>query len=64
MSSPPHGRRLSARGAMRYCPVVTPTLGALFQSQFYAEVAAGSSPVIAADGRHTVLFVHPGQRRH
>ncbi len=30
---------LSARGAMRYCPVVTPTLGALFQSQFYAEVA-------------------------
>ena len=51
---------LSVRGAMRYCQVVTPTLGALFQSQFYAEVAAGSSPVIAADGRHTVLFVIEG----
>ena len=51
---------LRARGAMRYCQVVTPTLGALFQSQFYAEVAAGASPVIAADGRHTVLFVFQG----
>jgi CDGSH-type Zn-finger protein/mannose-6-phosphate isomerase-like protein (cupin superfamily) len=51
---------LTERGAMRYCPVVTPTLGALFQSQFYAQVAAGSSPVIAADGRHTVLFVLAG----
>ena len=30
----------NARGAMRYCQVVTPSLGALFQSQFYAEVAA------------------------
>jgi CDGSH-type Zn-finger protein/mannose-6-phosphate isomerase-like protein (cupin superfamily) len=52
---------LNARGAMRYCQVVTPTLGALFQSQFYAEVAAGASPVIAADGRHTVLFVIQGR---
>jgi mannose-6-phosphate isomerase-like protein (cupin superfamily) len=52
---------LSERGAMRYCQVVTPTLGALFQSQFYAVVAGGSSPVIAADGRHTVLFVIEGK---
>ncbi len=51
---------LHARGSMRYCQVVTPTLGALFQSQFYAEIAAGSSPIIAADGRHTVLFVMQG----
>jgi mannose-6-phosphate isomerase-like protein (cupin superfamily)/CDGSH-type Zn-finger protein len=52
---------LLPRGAMRYCKVVTPALGALFQSQFYAEVSAGSSPVIAADGRHTVLFVTQGE---
>jgi CDGSH-type Zn-finger protein/mannose-6-phosphate isomerase-like protein (cupin superfamily) len=52
---------LIPRGAMRYCQVVTPTLGALFQSQFYAEVAGGSSPVIAADERHTVLFVTHGK---
>jgi mannose-6-phosphate isomerase-like protein (cupin superfamily) len=48
-------------GAMRYCPVVSPALGALFQSQFYAEVARGASPVISADGRHTVLFVTDGE---
>jgi CDGSH-type Zn-finger protein/quercetin dioxygenase-like cupin family protein len=51
---------LTSRGAMRYCAVVTPALGALFQSQFYAEVALGASPVISADGRHTVLFVTEG----
>jgi CDGSH-type Zn-finger protein/mannose-6-phosphate isomerase-like protein (cupin superfamily) len=51
---------LTPRDALRYCRVVTPSLGALFQSQFYAEVVAGSSGVIAADGRHTVLFVTAG----
>lgn len=51
---------LIPRGAMRYCPVVSPALGALFQSQFYAEVAFGASPVISADERHTVLFVTEG----
>jgi CDGSH-type Zn-finger protein/mannose-6-phosphate isomerase-like protein (cupin superfamily) len=53
--------KLNARGALHYCQVVTPSLGAQFQSQFYAEVAVGSSPVIAADGRHTVLFVVAGE---
>jgi CDGSH-type Zn-finger protein/mannose-6-phosphate isomerase-like protein (cupin superfamily) len=53
--------KLNPRGALHYCQVVTPSLGALFQSQFYAEVAVGSSPVIAADGRHTVLFVVAGE---
>src|SRR5450631_2723266 len=52
---------LISRGCMGYCQVVTPSLGALFQSQFYAQVAHGSSPVLAADGRHTVLFVIAGE---
>jgi CDGSH-type Zn-finger protein/mannose-6-phosphate isomerase-like protein (cupin superfamily) len=52
--------RLRAQGAMRYCAVVSPASGALFQSQFYARIAHGSSPVISADGRHTVLFVRAG----
>jgi CDGSH-type Zn-finger protein/mannose-6-phosphate isomerase-like protein (cupin superfamily) len=52
---------LSSRGCMGYCQVVTPSLGARFQSQFYAQVARGSSPVLAADGRHTVLFVIAGE---
>ncbi len=51
---------LVPRGAMSHCVVVSPALGALFQSQFYAEVAQGVSPVISADGRHTVLFVSEG----
>lgn len=51
---------LMPRGAMGYCPVVSPALGAQFQSQFYAEAALGASPVISADGRHTVLFVSEG----
>jgi CDGSH-type Zn-finger protein/mannose-6-phosphate isomerase-like protein (cupin superfamily) len=52
--------QLTPRGAMSYCPVVTPALGALFQSQFYAEIERGGSPVIAADQRHTVLFILEG----
>jgi CDGSH-type Zn-finger protein/mannose-6-phosphate isomerase-like protein (cupin superfamily) len=51
---------LIAREGLRYCQVITPKLGALFQSQFYAEVDRGSSPVISADGRHTVLFLLRG----
>ena len=51
---------LVSRGALRYCAVVSPASGALFQSQFYGEIAGGASPVIAADGRHTVLFIAEG----
>jgi CDGSH-type Zn-finger protein/mannose-6-phosphate isomerase-like protein (cupin superfamily) len=51
---------LRAQGAMRYCSVVSPANGALFQSQFYAQISHGSSPVISADARHTVLFVSAG----
>jgi len=51
---------LTARGSLRYCAVVSPAHGALFQSVFYGEVARGASPVISADGRHTVLFVAAG----
>jgi CDGSH-type Zn-finger protein/mannose-6-phosphate isomerase-like protein (cupin superfamily) len=52
---------LAARDGLRYCAVVSPSLGALFQSQFYGELAAGASPVISADGRHTVLFITEGE---
>jgi CDGSH-type Zn-finger protein/mannose-6-phosphate isomerase-like protein (cupin superfamily) len=52
--------KLKPRGVLAYTPVISPAMGALFQSQFYAEVRRGSSPVIAADGRHTVLFIWDG----
>ena len=52
---------LTRCGAMAYCTVVSPGTGALFQSQFYAEVGEGASPIVAADDRHTVLFVTEGE---
>ncbi|HEY5102472.1 MAG TPA: CDGSH iron-sulfur domain-containing protein, partial [Steroidobacteraceae bacterium] len=52
---------LVPHGVMSYTAVISPAMGALFQSQFYAEVTRGVSPVICADGRHTVLFVSEGQ---
>jgi CDGSH-type Zn-finger protein/mannose-6-phosphate isomerase-like protein (cupin superfamily) len=48
-------------GGLAYCPVIGPAKGALFQSQFYGEIAPGAaSPVISADGRDTVLFSSDG----
>jgi mannose-6-phosphate isomerase-like protein (cupin superfamily)/CDGSH-type Zn-finger protein len=52
---------LVSRGSVRYCAVVNHAHGAQFQSQFYAEFDRGRSPVISADGRHTVLFVAGGR---
>jgi CDGSH-type Zn-finger protein/mannose-6-phosphate isomerase-like protein (cupin superfamily) len=51
---------LRRRGVMGYTPVISPGTGALYLSQFYAEVDCGASPAIAADGRHTVLFITAG----
>jgi CDGSH-type Zn-finger protein/mannose-6-phosphate isomerase-like protein (cupin superfamily) len=51
---------LLARGSLRYCAVVSPVLGALFQSVFFGEIARGDTPVISADGRDTVLFIAEG----
>ncbi|HEY2660653.1 MAG TPA: CDGSH iron-sulfur domain-containing protein [Caulobacteraceae bacterium] len=52
--------KLTPRGSMGYCPVISPAQGALFQSQFYAEVGQGASPILSADDRHTVLFITEG----
>jgi len=51
---------LERRGDLAWRPVISPAMGALFQSQFYAVVDPGASPVISADGRHTVLFTVEG----
>lgn len=52
---------LTRCGTLAYCPVITPSRGALYQSQFYAEIGGGVSPVIGANGRPAVLFVTEGQ---
>ena len=52
---------LKVRDGFSYAAVITPALGALYQSQFFATTEPGASPVISADGRHTVLFVAEGE---
>jgi mannose-6-phosphate isomerase-like protein (cupin superfamily)/CDGSH-type Zn-finger protein len=57
----PTRARFTCRGTMAYCPVISPARGAQFQSQFYAEIGEGVSPVIGTNGCHTVLLVTEGQ---
>ncbi len=52
--------KLTRHGAMSYCAIVTPSTGAQHQSQFYAEIETGASPIIGADSRQTVLFATAG----
>jgi CDGSH-type Zn-finger protein/mannose-6-phosphate isomerase-like protein (cupin superfamily) len=52
--------KLARHGAIAWCAIVSPSTGAQFQSQFYAEIGEGASPVIGANDRHTVLFVTEG----
>jgi CDGSH-type Zn-finger protein/mannose-6-phosphate isomerase-like protein (cupin superfamily) len=52
--------KLTSCGAMAYCPVVGPADAAEFQSQFYAEIGIGVSPVVSAGGRDIVLFMVEG----
>jgi CDGSH-type Zn-finger protein/mannose-6-phosphate isomerase-like protein (cupin superfamily) len=53
--------KLTRRGTIAWCKIVGPDTGAQYQSQFYAEIGEGASPVIGANDRHTVLFVTEGQ---
>ena len=52
--------KLTRRGMMAWCRVVGPETGAQFQSQFYAEIGPGTSPVIGAGESHIILFVTDG----
>jgi CDGSH-type Zn-finger protein/mannose-6-phosphate isomerase-like protein (cupin superfamily) len=51
---------MTRKGAMAYCPVIGPWAGAQFQSQLYAKIASGSSPVVHADGCQIILFMMAG----
>jgi CDGSH-type Zn-finger protein/quercetin dioxygenase-like cupin family protein len=51
---------LESRGTMRYCAVIGPAVGAQFQSQFYAEIESGSSPIVSAGGMPMILFIMEG----
>lgn len=51
------------QGRARYTPVISPSQGALYQSQFYLELETGRAPVIGVDDRHAVIFVTAGSGR-
>jgi CDGSH-type Zn-finger protein/mannose-6-phosphate isomerase-like protein (cupin superfamily) len=53
--------KLARRGSFGWCRIVGPGTGAIHQSQFYAEVESGASPVIGAGGRHAILFITEGE---
>lgn len=52
---------LRQEGALRYCRVIGPDFGAQHQSQHYAELRAGQSPVMSFGERHVILFVAEGE---
>jgi CDGSH-type Zn-finger protein/glyoxylate utilization-related uncharacterized protein len=51
---------LQTFGNLHLAPVITAATGALYQSQFYAEVSVGESPVTHFGDRHTVILVTQG----
>ena len=51
------------RDHLRYCHLVTPDLGARFQTQLFLEVADGASPVVSLGGSELILFVVGGRGR-
>src|SRR5690348_1389228 len=53
----------TSRDRLRYCYLVTPELGARFQTQVLLEVEGGPSPVLSWGGRDVILFVVAGSGR-
>ncbi len=51
---------LKRHGNMAYCAVIGPAAGATFQSQFYAEIESGASPIVSANGGPMILFAMQG----
>jgi len=54
---------MTARERLSYCYLVTPELGARFQTQVLLEVRGGASPLMSLAGRDTILFVMGGEGR-
>lgn len=51
---------METRGTLRFCPVISQPQGSIHQSQFYAEVAGGPSPIAAIGDSDAILFVSRG----
>lgn len=53
----------TSRGHLRYCYLVTPELGARFQTQIILEARGGASPVLSVGNSDVILFVAGGSGR-
>ena len=51
------------RDHLRYCYLVTPELGARYQTQLFLEVEGGPSPILSVGDRELILFVARGSGR-
>jgi quercetin dioxygenase-like cupin family protein len=51
---------MTCYGNLRYCYLVTPELGAQFQTQLLLEIREGPSPVLSLGDREVILFVGAG----
>ncbi|MGI9434987.1 MAG: CDGSH iron-sulfur domain-containing protein [Geminicoccaceae bacterium] len=49
-----------SKGTLRFCPIISKARGALYQSQFHMQAAAGASPILCFGERHVILFVSGG----
>jgi mannose-6-phosphate isomerase-like protein (cupin superfamily)/CDGSH-type Zn-finger protein len=58
--SPRHAE-FSQTGTLRYTEAISRQYGAIHQSQFYAEVQGGPSPIVSMGAAHVVLFVAEGR---
>jgi len=51
---------MHTRGFLRYCYMVSPEMGSLYQTQLLLKVAGGPSPVMSLGSRDVILFVGAG----
>ncbi|MCB2097894.1 MAG: CDGSH iron-sulfur domain-containing protein [Parvularculaceae bacterium] len=56
----PDRATLHQRNGFRYCDVITERQGALYQSLFFATLAAGASQILSFGARDTVIFLAKG----
>jgi len=52
---------LEEKGNLKYCSVIGPEFGAIYQSQFYFQANEGHSPLISFGDRDVVLFISEGE---
>jgi CDGSH-type Zn-finger protein/mannose-6-phosphate isomerase-like protein (cupin superfamily) len=51
---------MQTRGSLRYCYMVSPEMGSLYQTQLLMEVSGGPSPVMSLGSRDVILFIGAG----